>query len=46
MIGRIIRFDFEIIFCQYGVYDEWNWFSLILRISVLLITVARIDIAH
>ena len=46
MIGRIIRLEFEIILCQYRVYDEWDWFSLILRISVLLIIAARIDIAH
>ena len=46
MIGRIIRLEFEIILCQYRVYDEWDWFSLILRISVLLIIAAKIDIAH
>ena len=46
MIGGIIHLEFEIILCQYGVYDEWDWFSLVLKTSVLLIIAARIGIAH
>jgi hypothetical protein len=46
MIGGIIDLEFEIILCQYGVYDEWDWSSLVLRTSVLSLIAARIDIAH
>ena len=32
MIGRV---EFEIIFCQCGANDEWNWLSLVFRSLVV-----------
>jgi hypothetical protein len=46
MVGGIIHLGFEVILCQYGMYDEWDWFSFLLGTSVLLIIAARIGIAH
>ena len=46
MVWRVIHLEFEIVLCQYGVYDEWNWLSLVLKISVLLIIAGRMGIAH
>jgi hypothetical protein len=46
MIGGMTHLEFDIILCQYGVYDEWDLLSLVLRTSVLMKIAARIDIAH
>jgi hypothetical protein len=31
MIGGLGYLEFQEILCQHGVYDKWDWFSLVLR---------------